>query len=81
MDDISLMLDRAGVAQKSHFTFSYTPIHDGQGGVSGLYGVCAETTALVKSRARQVSAEHDLSLAMDEVLCEINAPVSIGAEP
>ena len=49
--------------------------------MSGLYGVCAETTALVESRARQVSAEHDLSLAMDEVLCEINAPVSIGAEP
>ena len=65
-DDISLMLDRVGVAEESHFSFSYTPIQDEEGRVTGLYGVCTETTALVESRALQAATERELGAAMEE---------------
>ena len=44
MDDISLMLDREAGRAEAHFAFSYTPVRDARGQVSGLFCVCQETT-------------------------------------
>ncbi len=56
MDDIVLMLDRNGVRAEAHFAFSYTPIRDEQGQVSGLFCPCTETTSQIMT-ARHLAAE------------------------
>ncbi|AKJ26704.1 PAS domain-containing protein [Caldimonas brevitalea] len=57
MDDISLMLDRRGWPEESHFAFSYTPARDEQDRVAGLFGVCIETTDQVLADRRQAAAQ------------------------
>lgn len=53
MEDITLQLQRRGFVEEAHFSFSFTPIIDGAGGVSGFYCPCTEIT-------RQVFAEQAL---------------------
>jgi len=65
MDDLALELDRKGVAQEAHFTFSYTPARDASGAVVALFGVCTETTELYERRREQEASERALSAAAD----------------
>ena len=44
---------------EAHFSFSYSPVHDGDGAVVGLFCPCTETTA-------QVRAEHAIAAARVE---------------
>lgn len=54
MGDIEfMMVDRKGFPEETHFSFSYTPVHDNAGGVEGMFCVCEETTARVFSARRQ----------------------------
>jgi PAS domain S-box-containing protein len=55
-EDIELLLDRHGRLEEAHFAFSYTPAHDENGVVAGLFGVCVETTERVLSERRQAAA-------------------------
>ena len=48
MDDIAFTLFRNGFAEKAHFAFSYTPVRDEAGHVSGMFCACMETTEQVK---------------------------------
>ena len=56
MDDIVLDLNRHGRLEEAHFAFSYNPVREETGDVSGLFGVCIDTTARVLAE-RQVKLE------------------------
>lgn len=43
-DDFTVMLHRNGAPEAAHFTFSYTPVRDETGAVTGVFCVCEETT-------------------------------------
>lgn len=58
MDDIELWMQRRGFPEETHFSFSYTPIFDEDGGVSGFFCPCVEIT-------RQILAERALRLSED----------------
>ena len=46
--------------EQAVFDFSYTPVHDETGGVAGLFGVCAETSARVLAEHRAAVEASDL---------------------
>lgn len=58
MDDIMLVMHRRGYAEETHFSFSYTPVRDTDGQVSGLFCPCVETTAQVLAK-RKMQEEGD----------------------
>ncbi len=61
MDDITLVMDRHGYPEETHFAFSYTPLRDAEtGAVAGFFCACRETTA-------QVIAERQLRASEAEV--------------
>src|SRR5882672_276952 len=64
MGDFGLMLNRHGRLQEAHFSFSYTPIFDERGEVSGLFGACLETTAQVIAIREREAAESRLQVAL-----------------
>ncbi len=45
-------MERNGYPEETFFTYSHSPIPDGQGGIGGLFQVCTDETA-------RVLAEHD----------------------
>ena len=48
MDDITLVMERNGYREETHFAFSYTPVRDAEtGAVAGFFCCCRETTAQV----------------------------------
>jgi signal transduction histidine kinase/ActR/RegA family two-component response regulator len=56
MDDFALMLERNGRLEEAHFAFSYTPVRDESGAVSGLFGACIETTDRILASRREMAA-------------------------
>ncbi len=63
MDDITLIVDREGLAPEAHFAFSYTPVRDDEGDVRGFFCACNETTEYVLAGRRQA-----FRLELDETL-------------
>lgn len=53
MDNITLLMERKGYTETTHFSFSYTPIRGTEGEVLGIFCPCDEITAQVKDEARQ----------------------------
>jgi PAS domain S-box-containing protein len=51
-EDLPLLMKRKGYPEQTWFTFSYSPLHDGQGRVQGLYCTCIETTGRVQAERR-----------------------------
>lgn len=51
-EDQLLLLDRNDYVEECTFTFSYSPIHDESGGVSGVFCVVTETTSKVLGERR-----------------------------
>ncbi|MBB5693109.1 PAS domain S-box protein [Muricoccus pecuniae] len=47
MDDITLVMERNGYPEETHFSFSYTPIRGEGGRVDGIFCPCTETTRRV----------------------------------
>lgn len=60
MDDITFMMIRDGRPQETHFSFSYTPVRDEAGAVSGMFCACAETTKEVFATRRSMAAGNRL---------------------
>ncbi|WP_051971337.1 ATP-binding protein [Massilia sp. 9096] len=58
-ENLPLTMERKGYPEQTYFTFSYSPLHDGQGRVMGMYCTCIETTERVQSERR---AAFELSL-------------------
>ncbi len=53
MDDITVTLDRRNrPTNEAHFVFSYTPVRDANGTVTGLFCACTETTEQVFAQRR-----------------------------
>jgi PAS domain S-box-containing protein len=59
-EDMPLAMERKGYLEQTYFTFSYSPLHDGEGRVMGVYCTCIETTARVEAERR---AAFELALA------------------
>jgi PAS domain S-box-containing protein len=57
VDDFALELDRRGQLEEAHFAFSYNPVADDNGNISGLFGVCTETTDQVMAHRRLREAQ------------------------
>jgi PAS domain S-box-containing protein len=60
LEDMPLTMERKGYTEQTYFTFSYSPLHDGEGRVMGMYCTCIETTARVEAERR---AAFELALA------------------
>jgi PAS domain S-box-containing protein len=52
LEDMPLTMERKGYTEQTYFTFSYSPLHDGEGKVMGMYCTCIETTARVEAERR-----------------------------
>jgi PAS domain S-box-containing protein len=52
LEDMPLAMERKGYTEQTYFTFSYSPLHDGEGRVMGMYCTCIETTARVHAERR-----------------------------
>ena len=52
MDDITLMMERHGYREETHFAFSYTPVRGEDGEVAGFFCPCMETTSQVFAERR-----------------------------
>jgi PAS domain S-box-containing protein len=59
-EDLPLAIERKGYIEQTWFTFSYSPVHDGEGRVMGVYCTCIETTGRVEAERR---AAFELALA------------------
>ncbi len=55
MDDITLVMERRGFREETHFAFSYTPIRDERGAVQGFFCACSEITDQVFADRRSAA--------------------------
>ena len=55
MDDITLMMNRRGFVEETHFSFSYTPIRGDNGIANGLFCACNEITEQVLAERRRAA--------------------------
>ena len=60
MDDLTLMMDRYGYPEEVHFAFSYTPVRDESGRISGIFCPCKETTGQVFAERRNLAEREKL---------------------
>jgi PAS domain S-box-containing protein len=56
MDDITLIMQRRGYPEETHFSFSYTPVRDESGAVAGFFCPCTEITGQIMAE-RRLAAE------------------------
>ena len=52
LEDQRMFLDRLGYLEETFFTFSFSPIHDEQGAVAGLFHPVTETTGKMLNQRR-----------------------------
>ena len=60
MDDITLVMERRGFREETHFAFSYTPIRSEQGVVQGFFCACTEITDQVFADRRSAAEREGL---------------------
>ncbi|GJD94053.1 hybrid sensor histidine kinase/response regulator [Methylobacterium iners] len=65
MADLTLVMERKGYPEETHFSFSYTPVRDGAGGVGGFFCACAEITGQVMAERRLRESEERLRLVLE----------------
>jgi PAS domain S-box-containing protein len=68
-EDFLMLLERHGYLEESYFNFSYSPIHDETGRVSGVFIPVAETTEKVIGE-RRLRTLHDLAAGSSEAKAE-----------
>jgi PAS domain S-box-containing protein len=71
-EDLPLTVIRKGYPEPSFFTFAYSPLHDGDGKVGGMYCTVIETTARVQSERRAA-----FELTVSDALRPLTAPTDI----
>ena len=67
MDDILLVLHRQGEPQEMHFSFFYSPLHDAEGRVNGLFCACTDITGHVFAQGRLRESEARLRGVLDNM--------------
>ena len=55
MDDLALTINRNGYDEQACFSFSYTPVPDDSGEITGLFCACTETTGRVNEDRQQAA--------------------------
>jgi len=60
MDDITLVMERRGFREETHFAFSYTPIRGDDGNVEGFFCACTEITDQVFADRRSAAEREGL---------------------
>lgn len=65
MDDITLVMERRGFPEETHFSFSYTPIRVEGGAVAGFFCPCNEITGQVLAERRLRESEERLRLVFE----------------
>ncbi len=60
MDDMTLMMERRGFLEETHFTFSYTPVRGDNGVVDGFFCACMEITEQVFAERRSAAERERL---------------------
>ncbi|MGI4944517.1 MAG: response regulator, partial [Janthinobacterium lividum] len=71
---ITLIMERTGKPEETHFAFSYTPVKDREGRTLGLFCACTETTDQVLAVRRQM-----FRLALEDELRSLSQPREIVA--
>jgi PAS domain S-box-containing protein len=77
-EDMPLAMERKGYTEQTYFTFSYSPLHDGQGRVMGMYCTCIETTGRVEAE-RRAAFELALADALRPLACSEDAIATASA--
>src|SRR3712207_1600115 len=72
MADITLIMERRGYPEETHFSFSYTPVRDETGAVSGFFCPCTEITRQVMAEEALRTSEARLTSVLEQV------PVGVG---
>lgn len=54
---VRFVMERNGYPEETFFTYSHSPIPDGQGGIGGLFQVCTDETARVLAERKRDEAE------------------------
>jgi PAS domain S-box-containing protein len=52
LEDLPLLMDRKGFDEQTWFTFSYSPVRDDDGQISGVFCACTETTEKMVAERR-----------------------------
>lgn len=60
LENLPLTMQRKGVVEQTWFTFSYSPVRDESGAISGLYCACTETTGIVQAEHQQRAQQEHL---------------------
>jgi PAS domain S-box-containing protein len=89
-ENLHLVMERNGYPEDAWFTFSYSPLHDENGDVAGMFCAGIETTSQVLAKRhrdallrldeqlRDVADTADLSFAASELLGEALGAVRVG---
>lgn len=64
-EDLRLVMQRGGFAEETYFTFSYSPFHEDDGTVNGVFCAVTETTHRVVGERRLLAVE-ELAAALGE---------------
>ena len=67
MDDLTLVMNRRGYPEVTHFSFSYTPVEDENGAVGGLFCACVETTERVRLQQALLDSEQRANRLLDSI--------------
>ncbi|WP_218014067.1 PAS domain-containing protein [Rubellimicrobium roseum] len=78
MDDITLMMERRGYPEETHFAFSYTPVRDESGAVAGFFCACQETTGHVLTERRLRESEARAREEAERVRLALDAGAILG---
>ncbi len=65
-ENLPLVMRRKGFEEQTWFTFSYSPLRDGDGVVRGMFCACVETTDTVLAERRRIDEADRLRLLFDK---------------
>jgi PAS domain S-box-containing protein len=73
-EDLPLVMNRRGYDEQTWFTFSYSPVHDENGRIAGMFCAVAETTGKVLAEQRQ-----SFVVRLGDTLAKLADPVDLTA--
>lgn len=81
MDDITLMMERRGYPEETHFSFSYTPVRDKSGAIAGFFCPCTEITRQVMAERRLAVETERQRRLFEQALCLEREEAAVGVLP
>jgi PAS domain S-box-containing protein len=76
-ENLPLTMNRRGYDEQTWFTFSYSPVYDGEGGIAGMFCACVETTEQVlaaRHRAEEIERMRLLFQEAPGILVVLRSP-------